>query len=818
MNQSGPDAPWFADLAVDGARSGGDLLTYAVPSSLAGSLQLGDLVWVGVRKRWGLAVVLRLHDEEPSFATKPIEALVDPPLRLAPDRIETARWMARETSSSLFAACAPFLPPGLASRACETVRLADPLPPLPALTTAQRRLVEFLGERGESQLEAARAALGSSLASVVPKLDEAGIVVRSVRGGWEPPTPKPQRFVRLLAPVAVERAPRQQAVVDDLVRRSRLAPSGDPPLVPLPDLLARTGSDHAVVGALARKGVVEEVTVARPLALVTESSEPVPTLTAAQAGAWRSIEDALAARDPTPFLLHGVTGSGKTEVYLRAIGWCVRHDRSAIVLAPEIALASQVVRRVTARFPGRVAVLHSALPEAERAATWAAIAAGQMPVVVGPRSALFAPVDNLGLVVLDEEHDGAYKQDAEPRYHARPLAEEIGRRRGAVVVLGSATPAVETTWRAEDGQVRLLRLPDRVGPSMAGGDDRRTGEALELPPVETVDLRLELHRGNPLLLGERLFETLQRTLARHEQAILFLNRRGMATVVLCRSCGRTLLCPYCDIPLVYHADRGWLLCHRCDLRQPPAAACSECGGGLNYFGAGTQRVEQEVRRVLPGARVLRWDQDTVRRRGGHEALLRQVELHEVDIVVGTQMIAKGLDLPLVTAVGVVNADTMLHLPDFRSAERTFQLLTQVAGRAGRRGPGSVVIVQSYTPDHYAIRAASRHDYAAFYGEEIAFRRTHRYPPFVRLVRYLVRDPDEARCAAQADEMARRLARHARDRGVEMDLLGPTPAFATKSRGLYQWQIVLRTEDLERLLDGLPAPPGWAVDVDPQSLL
>jgi primosomal protein N' (replication factor Y) len=610
----------------------------------------------------------------------------------------------------------------------------------------------------------------------VPKLDEAGIVVRSVRGGWEPPTPKPQRFVRLLTPVAVERAPRQQAVVDDLVRRSRLAPSGDPPLVPLPDLLARTGSDHAVVGALARKGVVEEVTVARPLALVSESSEPVPTLTAAQAGAWRSIEDALAARDPTPFLLHGVTGSGKTEVYLRAIGWCVRHDRSAIVLAPEIALASQVVRRVTARFPGRVAVLHSALPEAERAATWAAIAAGQMPVVVGPRSALFAPVDNLGLVVLDEEHDGAYKQDAEPRYHARALAEEIGRRRGAVVVLGSATPAVETTWRAEDGQVRLLRLPDRVGPSMAGGDDRRTGEALELPPVETVDLRLELHRGNPLLLGERLFETLQRTLARREQAILFLNRRGMATVVLCRSCGRTLLCPYCDIPLVYHADRGWLLCHRCDLRQPPAAACSECGGGLNYFGAGTQRVEQEVRRLLPGARVLRWDQDTVRRRGGHEALLRQVERHEVDIVVGTQMIAKGLDLPLVTAVGVVNADTMLHLPDFRSAERTFQLLTQVAGRAGRRGPGSVVIVQSYTPDHYAIRAASRHDYAAFYGEEIAFRRTHRYPPFVRLVRYLVRDPDEARCAAQADEMARRLARHARDRGVEMDLsVRPRPS-------------------------------------------
>jgi primosomal protein N' (replication factor Y) len=346
----------------------------------------------------------------------------------------------------------------------------------------------------------------------------------------------------------------------------------------------------------------------------------------------------------------------------------------------------------------------------------------------------------------------------------------------------------------------------------------RESTALELPRVDVVDMRLELHRGNTSLLSLPLQELLASTLRRTEQTILLLNRRGLATVVLCRACGSTLQCPYCDIPLVYHQDRERLLCHRCDYREAPHRACPTCGGPLDYFGAGTQRVEAEARRLFPAARVLRWDQDAVRREGGAGGMLRRVERREVDIVVGTQMVTKGFDLPHVTAIGVINADTGLHLPDFRAGERTFSMLTQVAGRAGRRGPGSRVIVQSYTPEHYAIQAASRHDYDANFAEEIDFRRIHRYPPFVRLARFLYRHKSDEACARAADELARKLARHARERGVAMDLLGPAPAFASRVRGEYQWHVILRAADLEELLTGLPGDPGWVVDIDPQSLL
>ncbi|HET8630927.1 MAG TPA: primosomal protein N', partial [Thermomicrobiales bacterium] len=530
----------------------------------------------------------------------------------------------------------------------------------------------------------------------------------------------------------------------------------------------------------------------------------------------------LARREHAAFLLHGVTGSGKTEIYLRAAAAALRDGRQALVLVPEIALASQVVARFANRFPGRVAVLHSALRDAERHAQWELVRAGERPIVIGPRSALFAPLPDVGLIVLDEEHETAYKQEAPPpRYDARAVAGELARLAGATLVLGSATPDVATRHAAERGELRLLELRARVGPARGGGP-----APLALPTVEAVDMRQEL-RGGGLPAGRGLFSgalvaLLRDTLAAGEQSILFLNRRGTATVVQCRRCGHVLHCPRCEIPLVFHADRDALLCHRCNGREPRPRACPACGAAaadLSYFGAGTQRVEREVRALLPGARVLRWDQDALSARVDATALLAKVQAHEVDIVVGTQMVAKGLDLPLVTAIGVINADTLLNLPDFRAGERTFQLLTQVAGRAGRRGPGSRVIVQSYTPEHYAIQAALMHDYADFYAEELDFRRRHRYPPFSRLARFVFRHADEAVCAVEGERFARAVAAAALAAGVEdVDIMGPTPCFAAKARDLYQWQLVVRSGDLDAVLRDLRVPTPWQVDVDPLSLL
>lgn len=819
------DSPehFVAEVAVSGARGvGGGLLSYAVPPALRGVIDVGDVVWAPLRNKAAPGVVARLHHEQPGFALKPLLALSDPAVRLSSEQLEMARWLARESASSRYDALSLFLPPGAAHRARPFLRLcADFVDG--EFTPAQRRLIDLLEQRGETSLAAAQKALGSSLVSIVPALEAAGAIERIFRTSDRAPAAREERWLRLVGepePGDLARAPNQQAVVDVLRRRARLLPDDSNGFVLTADVLGQTGAPRSAVNALIRKGLVEEISAPTGSRVSDEpgASGAVPVLTPFQAEAWAAIERSLPERAGDVFLLHGVTGSGKTELYLRAAAWCLRHGRSALILAPEIALSSQVADRFAARFGGRVAVLHSALSDAERYVAWQGIAEGRFPVVVGPRSALFAPVRDIGLIVIDEEHDPAYKQDSSPRYHARAVAEHLASMTGATLLLGSATPAVETFWRAMEGEISLLELPERVGPTLRMADGTRESTTLELPRVDVVDMRLELHRGNTSLLSEPLHELLAATMSRGEQAILLLNRRGLSTIVLCRSCGLTLQCPYCDIPLVYHQDRQQLVCHRCDYRETPRRACPSCNGPLDYFGAGTQRVEAEARRHFPNARVLRWDQDAVRRLGGHESLLRQVERGEADIIVGTQMVAKGFDLPRVAAIGVVNADTGLHLPDFRSAERTFSLLTQVAGRAGRRGPGSRVVVQSYTPEHYAIQAASRHDYQAFFREEIDFRRVHRYPPFVRLARFLYRHKSDANCAQEADTLARKLAKHARERGVPMDLLGPAPAFASRVRGEYQWQVILRTQELDRLLDGLPVDPGWVADIDPQSML
>jgi primosomal protein N' (replication factor Y) len=818
QNQSRSARPRYVQVAVDGvmAAMSNGVLTYGVPGEIDPLPEPGQVVWVPIRNKMVHGIVAAYTDIEPDFAVKQMGPAAEPPVGLSPEAFETAQWMARETASGFFACASLFLPPGRTHRAVEVFTLHPDADLAEAtLTSAQEKVVDLLMERDELSLPQLKSATGQPLTSVIPDLLSKGILHRELRPEDRVPGTRMLRLIRVLdANVDVpSRAFRQRAVLDEIINLDRDARADGRDLIPVSDLQQAIDVDSPLLDALISRGAIEIVElpardVPQPRAAVA------PTMNAAQAAAWVTLERRLAAGDPTPNLLFGVTGSGKTEIYLRAVAWCLRHARSAIILVPEIALATQVVRRFIDRFPGKVAVLHSQLTDGERYDVWQSIASGEVSVVVGPRSVLFTPVRNPGVIIIDEEHDAAYKQDSEPRYHARAVARRMAEVYGIPLVLGSATPSVESMWNAEEGDYHLLELPDRVAPVRGSLLSQR----LELPEVEIVDLKAELRQGNSGMLSRALQTAIERSLSRGEQSILLLNRRGMSTVVMCRSCGHRLECPNCDIPLVFHKDMHELVCHRCDYRLPPPDGCPECAGRLDYFGAGTQRVEDETRRQFPDARVMRWDQDAVRRSGGYAAMLSRVEDGHVDIIVGTQMVSKGFDLPGVTTIGVVQADSMLYLPDFRSPERTFQLLTQVAGRAGRRGPGSVVVFQTYTPDHYAIMAASKHDYRQFYDDEIRFREGFRFPPFYRLARFTVRRDKEREAAVEAEMLARELARFARANDIEMEMLGPTPAFVAKIRNQYQWQIVMRTTQMDAMLDGMPMRPGWSVDIDPESML
>jgi primosomal protein N' (replication factor Y) len=476
------------------------------------------------------------------------------------------------------------------------------------------------------------------------------------------------------------------------------------------------------------------------------------------------------------------------------------------VLVPEIALTTQAVQRVAGRFPGRVAIIHSALSDGERYDEWRRIRAGHVDVVIGSRSALFSPLQNLGIVILDEEHEPAYKQaERRPTYNAREAAITLGRILHIPIVLGSATPAVETYYRVEQGMYRLIELKGRIGAS--------------LPPVEVIDLRNELHSGNTSIISRRLHEELENVLSKGQQAILFLNRRGAASCVLCRDCGYVAICDSCDIPLTYHSTEHLLLCHYCGSISKAIQFCPNCNSsGIRYFGLGTEKVQATIKRSFPAARLLRWDRDTARNRQAHEQLLDRFANREADILIGTQMIAKGLDLPGVTLVGVVSADIALNMPDFAASERSFTLLTQVAGRAGRGKEAGQVIIQTFNPQHFCIDAASRHDYHEFYAAEIETRQRYSYPPFRRFVKFTYSHENRHRAQNEALLLSERLNDWIARLGLaHTDIVGPAPALMERIRGKYRWQIIARGPDLHQLLRVMNVP-GWEVDIDPVSTI
>ncbi len=830
----------LVEVAVDAPGGPGPRTwTYAVPSSLA-DLEPGEAVLVPFGRRQAIGIVLGEATSRRGASTlaevgpagpeaRPIVARVrtDGPL-LPPLALGFAQGIAARYLAPVAAVVRAMLPPGLLERlelmvevtpAGETAMAAveGGMPP------ADLALLDDLAGRSRPARDLASPEGRGALLRQLRVLADAGLVdlawtllgttagLRYERRLWLT-TAGADAAARIRAgskPPGRPLGPRQTGALHELAAAAEAAEDSADGVVAAP-VVGRHGSS-ALVG-LVRRGLVRVEVRERPRRPLAD--RPVPSrgarpadadLTPDQASALDAVLAAVEARDPRPLLLDGVTGSGKTAIYVEAIAACLAAGRPALLLVPEIALAMPVVDRLRADLAARIAVLHSALGEGERADEWRRIRAGGADVVVGTRTAVLAPLADVGLIVVDEEHDPAYKSDRTPRFQARDAALDLAARAGSAVVLGSATPSVESVGRARAGEYRRLVLPTR-----AAGTE---------PSVTIVDMREELASGNRGILSGPLAAALAALDTRAgDRAILVLNRRGTASVVVCRDCGFVQECPDCERPLVYHRAGTTLRCHHCGRAWPPATRCPACSSPrIRYLGGGTERVEHDVRARFPHLRTGRLDRDIAERKGATERVLDAFAAGHLDVLVGTSLVAKGIDVPEVTLVGVVSADVALNLPDERAAERTYQLLAQAVGRAGRGGRPGMAFIQTYRPDHRAITAVADRDAASFYAQELALRERFGSPPFGRLVKLTVglpvREAAEKAAIAYADELRAR----ARLVAPTVQVVGPAPAFVARRAERWRYSVVLRGPDPVALLDPLPAAP-WSVDVDPETLL
>jgi primosomal protein N' (replication factor Y) len=744
----------FVRVLVD--RSEGRELDYAVPESFREQVAVGSRVIIPVRGRRAIGTVLEVMDESAVSGIRPIESVVEANASASPALMKLGRWMADYYCAPLAAVMRSILPPSVRG---ETI-------------AGKKIRMAVLIKRPTS----------ADLETIAKKAHKQGALLRSLTDA-DAPIAVPELLAASGASDASLRALVSSGWVDLEERRGSPSRKGESVVLPgkIPEL---NPDQQRVVGELT--GVV--------------GRHP-------------------GKKELPPFLLHGVTGSGKTEVYLRLLAKVLESGRSAIVLVPEISLTPQTVERFRSRFDHAggggvgVAVLHSHLTEAERREEWLRLQRGEARIAIGARSAVFAPLSDLGLIIVDEEHENTYKQEETPRYHARDVAVMRAKLEGCPVLLGSATPSIESYRNALTGKYRLLELPRRA-------------DGQVMPLIRVVDLRLQGKRAkSDGGLSAPLRMAITRRLELDQQTILFLNRRGFATSMLCEPCGHVCRCPNCSLAMTFHRAAERLACHLCGHSAPPPSRCPECGDpGIRHAGIGTQRVEESIRKGFPKARVARMDADTMTRRGSYEEVLGKFRARQIDILLGTQMIAKGLDFPNVTLVGIINADIGLHSPDFRAGERTFQLLTQVAGRAGRGETEGEVIVQTFSPGNPSLQHARHHDYAGFYGQEIAFREAFRHPPFSRMLLVRIRSVSMEKVSMTATSVSAWLRKNA---PVSVEVSEAAPAPLEKSHGQYRFHVILKApsgavlgrlgRDLASLLR-IPDDVVMTLDVDPYSVM
>ncbi|MCX8125601.1 MAG: primosomal protein N' [Dehalococcoidia bacterium] len=802
----------YAEVAVNSPGARRTTFSYAIPDNIV--VSPGQAVWVPFGPTTTQGIVIALSDAPSVTSVREISGTIGDGPILSPIQLKLADWICDYYLCPLFEAIALMLPPGFEQHLSTVLVLSRSMSDEDGLSPEQQRALSLMQKKRRITMKELQTVLGQKRARIVAdQLCRRGLTSKVYE--LEPPKvrPKTATYVRMAvdketAASEIERrrqtAPKQASVLSYLIPHST-------PLL-LSSVLRNTGSSREAILRLVQQGLlsIEKRPIRRdPLADFRYQPAPSPDLTPAQQTAVDSVLTKVKSQTAVPpvFLLHGVTGSGKTEVYLRLLQEIVRLGKRGICLVPEIALTPQTIERFYARFPGRIAVMHSGLSLGEQYDEWYRIKNGDCDVVIGPRGALFVPQPDLGLIIIDEEHEWTYKQvDRSPRYHARETAIKLAELTGALVVLGTATPDVETYFKAQQGQYYLISLPERVSPH----------GPRPLPHVDIIDMRQELKAGNTSIFSRALVSQIDEAISRKQQVILFLNRRGTATLVKCRDCSYVCRCPKCSVTLTYHAPLSKLVCHRCHYAMTVPYACPQClRPRLQFMGIGTQTVETEVKRLFPEVKTVRWDSDTTMRRHSHELILADFRDHRTDILIGTQMVAKGLDLPDVTLAGIVNADIGLNVPDFRASERTFQLLSQVAGRAGRGFWPGRVIVQTYCPEHYAIKLAAAHDYHTFYTQELEYRRQFGYPPFSKLVRLVYSHTNATACQTEVERLSRLLNTERYRLGLaDINILGPSPAPVARLRGRYRWQLAIRGKRPESILTNITLPSGWTVDVDP----